>query len=111
MTSIANRKLLFMFGCVPIRVFLIYIAKKASRDQLRLLSIPALLISISFMYQQKKGKKFGFFGGPVWWHRNIHAVIWFIFAILAYKKTQTAYIALIVDLIIGIISFIHNYYN
>jgi len=111
MTSIVNRKRLFMFGCVPIRVFLIYIAKKASRDQLRLLSIPALLISISFIYQQKKKKKNGFFGGLVWWHRNIHALIWFIFAILAFRKIQSAYIVLIFDLIIGIISFIHNYYN
>tara|TARA_Y100000389_G_C17364582_1_gene465568 strand:+ start:521 stop:835 length:315 start_codon:yes stop_codon:yes gene_type:complete len=102
---------LFILGCVPIRIFFIYIAKKASKNQLRLLSIPALLISISFMYQQKKGKKIGFFGGPVWWKRNIHALIWFIFAILAYKKNQSAYIALIVDLMIGIISFTHNYYN
>lgn len=111
MTSIANRKRLFMFGCVPIRIFFIYIAKKASRNQLRLLSIPALLISISFMYQQKKGKKIGFFGGPVWWQRNNHAMIWLIFAFLAYKKNPYAYIALIIDLMIGIVSFIHNYYN
>jgi hypothetical protein len=111
MTSIVNRKLLFMFGCVPIRLFLIYIAKKASMTQLRLLSIPAFLISIGFIYQQKKGKKIGYFEGPVWWHRGIHGLLWMIFAILAFRKIQTAYIVLIVDLIIGMISFIHNHYN
>jgi len=103
--------LLFIFGCVPIRLFFIYVAKKASLVYLRLLSLPALLISISFVYQLKNGKKKGFFGGPVWWLRGIHALVWFIFAILAFRKIKSAYIALVVDLTIGIISFINNYYN
>ena len=111
MTSIVNRKRLFMFGCVPIRLFLIYIAKKASMIQLRLLSIPAFLISVGFIYQLKNGKQFGYFGGPVWWHRGIHALLWMIFAILAFRKIQSAYIVLVVDLIVGVISFINNYYN
>lgn len=111
MTSIVNRKRLFMFGCVPIRLFLIYIAKKASMTQLRLLSIPAFLISIGFIYQQKKGEKNGYFGGPVWWHHSIHALLWMIFAVLAFRKIQSAYIALVIDLIVGVISFINNYYN
>jgi len=110
MTSIANRKRLFIFGCLPIRLFLIYIAKKASITQLRLLSIPAFLISIVFIYQQKKGGN-GYFGGPVWWHHSIHALLWMIFAVLAFRKIQSAYIVLVVDLIVGVISFINNYYN
>jgi hypothetical protein len=111
MTSIANRKLLFIFGCVLIRIFFIYIAKKASRNQLRLLSIPALIIGISFIYQSIKNKKKGAFGGDTWWSslRSIHSFLWIIFAILAFNKIKKAYIVLIIDLSIGIIAFINHY--
>ena len=108
-----NRMLLFIFACLSIRILFAYIAKIASNEQLRLLGVIGLMIGISFFYQSFKNKKIGFFGGKAWWHntRNVHGVLWIIFAILAFNYNKKAYIALVVDVSIGIISFIHNYFN
>ena len=108
-----NRMLLFIFACLTVRILFVYIAKIASREQLRLLSIPAIIIGISFFYQSLKNKQIGFFGGKAWWSktRNVHGVLWIVFAILAFNSNKKAYIALVIDVIIGIISFIHNYFN
>ena len=107
-----NRMLLFFFGCVLARLAIIYMAKISSPKKLRLLGIPALLIGISFIYQSIKNKKKGAFGGVTWWHslRNIHAFLWILFAILAIKKVRKAYIALVIDLGVGIIAFIFHYF-
>jgi len=110
MTSIVNRKRLFII-CILVRACIVYLAYIVTTEHLRLLSIPAFLIGASFIYQLKKKKKIGYFGGKVWWHRGIHAFLWILFAILALMKKRKAYIVLIIDLIIGIISFVHNYYN
>ena len=108
-----NRMLMFFFGCVVARLAIIYMAKLASPKYLKLLAIPALLIGISFIYQSIKHKKKGAFGGKAWWHslRNFHALLWILFAILAMKKVKKAYIVLVIDLIAGIIAFIHHYFN
>lgn len=106
------RKLLFIFACLPIRILYIYLAKKASLKYLFYLGIIAIMIGTSFIYQSKKGKKTGGFGGPAWWHpvRNIHGILWILFGILAVMRKKQAYVVLIIDIIIGIITFINNYY-
>ena len=107
-----NRILLFFFGCVIVRLAFIYIAKIVNVKILKLLAIPALLIGISFIYQSIKNKKKGAFGGDTWWSslRNIHSFLWILFAFLAINKIRKAYIVLIIDLSIGIIAFINNYF-
>tara|TARA_B100000674_G_C37253574_1_gene651285 strand:+ start:177 stop:518 length:342 start_codon:yes stop_codon:yes gene_type:complete len=107
-----NRILLFFSGCVIARLAFIYVAKIVNIKILKLLSIPALLIGISFIYQSIKNKKKGAFGGDAWWSslRNIHSFLWILFAILAINKVRKAYIVLIIDLTVGIISFINHYF-
>ena len=107
-----NRMLLFIFGCLSVRILFAYIAKNSSNNQLYLLGILGLIVGISFFYQSLKNKKIGFFGGKTWWSnmRNVHGVLWIIFGMLAINSNKKAYIALVVDVIIGIISFIRNYF-
>tara|TARA_B100000795_G_scaffold267547_1_gene252591 strand:+ start:52 stop:390 length:339 start_codon:yes stop_codon:yes gene_type:complete len=107
------RKLLFIFGCLPIRILYIHFAKNANLNQLFYLGIIAIIIGLSFFYQSKFGGKNSPFGGSVWWHpvRNIHGILWVLFGILAIMKKSKAYMVLIIDVIIGIIAFINNYFN
>jgi hypothetical protein len=107
------RKLLFLFGCLPIRILYIYLAKKATLNLLYYLGIIAIAIGISFFYHSKFGNKTGFFGGKAWWHpvRNMHGLLWVLFGVLAIMKKKRAYIVLIIDVIVGIITFINNYFN
>ena len=64
--------------------------------------IPAL----SWFYLTIVGKSHGFFGGIAWWKnvRLIHAVIFFLFAILSIYKWKKAYWFLYLDVIIGLLT-------
>jgi hypothetical protein len=108
-----HRKLLFLFGCLPIRILYIYLAKKATLNRLFYLGIIAIIIGISFFYTNNIGNTTGFFGGKAWWHpvRKLHGLLWVLFGILAIMKKKRAYIVLIIDVIVGIITFINNYFN
>ena len=48
------------------------------------------------------------FGGKIWWNnlRPIHAILYATFGYLAYNKSKSAYKPLVLDAIIGLISFV-----
>ena len=47
------------------------------------------------------------FGADIWWNeiRPIHSMLYLLFCIYMYKKNEYAYLPLLLDLIIGIVSF------
>lgn len=70
-------------------------------------------ISLGFLYQHIKGdRKKGAFGQIVWWSnlRIVHSVLYAISAILFFVKNKHAYVPLLLDVIIGILSFINHHY-
>ena len=77
------------------------------------MSFPALAISIGFMnsFINFKGTDRGVFGGIIWWNnlRLIHSLIYGLFAYMAFTQNKLAYIPLLVDVIIGISSFLLHY--
>ena len=67
------------------------------------------MIGIGFIYTFISNKKKGStFGQKVWWHylRPIHAILYLLFGYMAINKSNFAYIPLLIDLIIGILSFL-----
>jgi len=110
-----KQQLLFLFGCIPVRLFIVYLVK--NYEFIRKLSlIPALLISITFMYLFISGKrKTGpeVFGGKIWWNslRPIHSILWFTYVYSSViNKYKNAWIFLFIDTIFGLIShLIHHY--
>jgi hypothetical protein len=75
----------------------------------------SLLLAIGFTYiYLTDGRKTGVevFGGKIWWNnlRPIHALLYFVFAYMAINKNANAWIVLLIDVVIGLISFLTYHY-
>ena len=116
MNSLQKRTLLFLFGCIGLRSFLVYLAYNFP-SVLPYMSLPALLIAVGFTVIYLGGyRKTGaeVFGDRIWWNdlRPIHALLWGSFAYFAYKgNAQVAWKILLADVLIGFFAFPINRIN
>ena len=117
MNTIQKRFLLFLIGCIGTRTLFVYLAKNASRTYLQYMGYLSILPAIGFFYLFLSGsRKTGpeVFGDKIWWNdlRPIHGSIYFLFAYNAINGNHFAWIYLLIDVIIGLISFLSfHYYN
>ena len=117
MNNFQKRFLLFIFGCIFVRILFVIIAKNISLNYLPYLGYLALLPSIGFFYIYFTGtRKTGaeVFGDKIWWNdlRPIHGLLYALFAYNAINKNIYSWVYLLIDVIIGLISFlIFHYYN
>lgn len=116
MKDIQKRFLLFLLLCIPIRIIFVLVAKTINKKYLPYCGYIGLIISIGFAYiyifnKRKTGNET--FGKKIWWDslRPIYSLIYLIFAYLAINKKKTAYIPLLFDVIIGLISFLIYHYS
>ncbi len=115
MNNIQKRFLLFLLGCIPTRLVFVYIAKNISLQYLPILGYLALLPAIGFIYLYLSGtRKTGpeVFGDKIWWNslRPIHALFYLLFAYHAIHKVRTAWLYLMYDVILGLLSFLIFHY-
>ena len=112
-----KRFLLFLIGCIGTRTLFVYLAKIASTTYLKYMGYLALLPAIGFFYLFLSGsRKTGgeVFGEKIWWNdlRPVHGVMYLLFAYNAINGNDNAWIYLLVDVIIGLLSFLtFHYYN
>ena len=117
MNTIQKRFLLFLIGCIGTRSLLVYLAKNANKTYLMYLGYLAILPAIGFLYIFFSGaRKTGaeVFGEKIWWNnlRPIHSLLYFLFAYNAINGNNNAWMYLLIDVIIGLISFLgHHFYN
>ena len=117
MNHLQQRFLMFLIGCVGIRSLFVIIAKYINTKYLKYLGYLALVPAIGFMYIYLTGsRKTGaeVFGEKIWWNnlRPIHSILYFLFAYNAIIGNKQSWIYLLVDVLIGLISFlIHHYAN
>jgi hypothetical protein len=117
MNTIQKRFLLFLFGCIGIRTLFVILAKIANKTYLRYMGYLAILPAFGFFYLFLSGsRKTGaeVFGDKIWWNnlRPVHGLLYSLFAYNAIKGNNFAWIYLLVDVIIGLFSFlIFHYYN
>jgi len=116
MKDIQKRFFLFLLLCIPIRIIFVLVAKTINKKYLPYCGYIGLIISIGFAYiyifnKRKTGNET--FGKKIWWNnlRPIHSLLYLIFAYLAINKKKTAYIPLLFDVIIGLISFLIYHYS
>ena len=117
MNNIQKRFLLFLIGCIGTRSLFVYLAKNTNKQFLQIMGYLALLPAIGFFYiyftnSRKTGAEV--FGDKIWWNqlRPIHGTLYFLFAYNAIIGNTNAYIYLLVDVLIGLISFLgFHYYN
>ena len=115
MNNIQKRFILFLFACIPSRLFLVYLSKNISLEYLPILGYLALIPAIGFIYLYlSKTRKTGpeVFGEKIWWDklRPIHSLFYFLFAYNAIHKFKGAWIYLLYDVIFGLISFVILHY-
>ena len=111
MNDTQKRFLLFLIGCIGTRSLFVYIAKNIGQKYLPLLGYLALFPAIGFIYIYITGsRKTGaeVFGGKIWWNdlRPLHSLLYFLFAYNAIIGNTKAWMYLLVDVIIGLVSFI-----
>ena len=117
MNNIQKRFLLFLIGCIGTRSLFAYLAKNASKQFLMYMGYIALLPAIGFLYIYFTGsRKTGaeVFGGKIWWNnlRPIHSLLYFTFAYNAINGNPMSYIYLLIDVVIGLTSFlVFHFYN
>jgi hypothetical protein len=117
MNNVQKRFLLFLIGCIGIRSLFVVMAKYANTTYLKYLGYLALLPAIGFMYIYLTGtRKTGgeVFGEKIWWNhlRPIHAILYLLFAYNAIIGNKQAWIYLLIDVLLGFISFLaHHYAN
>lgn len=117
MNTIQKRFILFLIGCIGSRSLLVYLAKRTNQTFLIYMGYLALLPAIGFFYLFLTGtRKTGaeVFGDVIWWNylRPIHGLLYVLFAYNAINGNSNSWIYLLVDVILGLVSFLlFHYYN
>ena len=117
MNTIQKRFLLFLIGCIGTRTLFVCLAKYANRTYLKYMGYLSILPAVGFFYLFLTGsRKTGaeVFGDKILWNdlRPIHGLMYFLFAYNAINGDAFAWIYLLVDVIIGLVSFLlFHYYN
>ena len=108
--------LLFLIGCIGIRSLFVVVAKNSDIKYLKYMGYLALLPAVGFIYiyltgSRKTGEEV--FGDKIWWNnlRPIHSFLYFVFAYNAIIGNKNAWIYLLADVLIGLISFLLFHYN
>lgn len=115
MNTIQKRFLLFLIGCIGTRSLFVYFAKNASTTVLKYMGYLALLPAIGFMYIFLTGtRKTGgeVFGDKIWWNdlRPIHSALYTLFAVNAIIGNPMAWVYLLIDVLVGLSSFLWFHY-
>ena len=111
MNDIQTRFVRFLFGCILVRFLFAYVAKIIDKKYLPYIGYLALLTGFGFSYIYLNGlRKTGqeVLGSKIWWNmlRPLHAMLYFLFAYYAINQDNRAYIYLVIDVIIGLLSFL-----
>lgn len=115
MNTLQKRFLLFLIGCIGTRSLFVYIAKIIDIKYLPILGYIALLPAIGFSYIYLSGsRKTGgeVFGEKIWWNnlRPIHAILYGLFAYNAINKNPISWVFLLIDVVLGLVSFLIHHY-
>jgi hypothetical protein len=116
MNDIKKRFLLFLIGCMGTRLLFVYAAKNAGPKYLPFLGYLALLPAIGFTYIFITGSRptgGETFGQPIWWNnlRPLHALLYGLFAYSAINNFAWAWKFLLLDVAIGLTSFLAHHYQ
>ena len=104
-----NSVLLFLLGCIPARLLLIYVANKTSDDKLIYLGIILGIVGLSFLWLYFTNGRMNApeAGGTTWWadFRLVHGLLYIMAAIYAIQKKHLVHVPLIIDLLFGVTIF------
>jgi ABC-type iron transport system FetAB permease component len=115
MNDIQYRFLLFTF-CIIVRLLFVFLAKFINPIYLPYLGMLAILPSFGFIFiylfdLRKSGREV--LNNKIWWNnlRPVHGCLYLLFSLLAIKKHNNAWVALLIDVLIGVIAFTNYHYQ
>jgi hypothetical protein len=116
MNNIQKRFLLFLIGCMGARFMLVYLAKETNKTFLMYMGYIAILPALGFFYLYFSGtRQTGdeVFGDKIWWNklRPIHGLLYSLFAYNAIIGNNNSWKYLLVDVLVGLSSFLIYHYN
>ena len=105
-----NSKLLFLLGCIPARLVLVYISTQIPVDKLKYFGILLFLIAISFLFLYFTNGRMNApeaSGGVTWWSnlRIIHGLLYLAASVYAFQEKPYVWIPLLIDVIFGFFAF------
>lgn len=107
-----NSKLLFLLGCIPVRLLLAGLTYKIDDKYLPYLAVVLIAVGISFIYLYISNSRLEApeAGGKTWWKnlRPIHGMFYITAGLYAMKKDRVASLILIIDVIFGLGAFINH---
>jgi hypothetical protein len=111
MNNLTKRMLLFLIGCIGTRTLFVLLAKFLDKKYLPYMGYVGLGIAIGFSIIFITGiRDTGpeVFGDKIWWNnlRPVHALLYFIFAYLAITQNDYSWIPLMIDVLLGLFSFV-----
>lgn len=117
MNNIQKRFIGFLFGCIALRSFFVYLAHKGYNGNfLPILGILALIpvigwINILFFNPRETGAEV--FGEKIWWKdlRIMHMCLYILFSVLALNNYKNSWIILLIDVSIGLSAFLMHHYK
>jgi hypothetical protein len=108
--------ILFLFGCVPTRIFISIIPLLIEKKHLPyyglILLMPAIGFLLLYFFNLRLNATEA--GGKTWWsnYRLIDGLLYLAAAIYCFQEKAIAYIPLLIDVVFGLIIFIiHNFIN
>jgi hypothetical protein len=115
MDALKKRIMLFLVACIGTRALFVYLSKTVDINYLPYLGYLALIPAIGFTYIFVTGSRTTgaeVFGDKIWWNnlRPVHAALYALFAYSAINKRTYSWIFLLIDVIIGLISFLYFHY-
>ena len=113
-STMQRNLLLFLAGCVPVRVGLIvgsYFIEQSSSDTLKYIAVVlAGLVAMGFFHADVTESERGFFGSRRYWNSAIHGILYVLYAVMLAVGTEVGYIVLVVDLVYGIGTVFSHYW-
>lgn len=116
--TFTKRIVLFLFGCIVLRSYFVYVAKTVDPTTLSYLAFPALCVSFGLFYFFFSGTRTTgpeTFGEEIWWNRlrPVHGTLYLLFALCALSSTynQYAFLFLLLDVIIGLGAFFLKHFS
>ena len=102
---------MFLLGCIGIRLLFVYITKNVNQSQLPILGWVSLIPAIGFILIFLTGARESgaeVFGEKIWWNnlRPIHSLLYGLFAFNAINQNTNSWIFLLIDVLLGIASFL-----
>ena len=113
MENFKKTLILFLLGCIPLRILFVVIAKMVNVKYLPYLGILALGPSLGFLFLHFNSsyRTKGVFGQTAWWNRLVHGLLYLAFAVFAILGNLNAYLFLLIDVIYGFSGFIYYHWT